>query len=904
MRIYDCQINHLTNPLGYQMESTVFSWKVADTAGKHQQSARLRVACTPDMSDVICDTGAAALDSIATALSLLLKPRTRYYWTVEVTADNGDHAISQVNWFETAKREEPWRAKWITCQAQPRHPVFTKQIAVTGPLESARLYISGLGVYEARINGQKVGDEYLAPYCNNYHQWIQYQTYDVTQALSSGGTLCVTVGNGWYASRMGYFSKPGDAGHYGTGAMLIAEIVLRYADGTEEVVCTDESWHVKRSCITDSSIYDGETRDDTLPQTDPEPVTITQAAAPLVERYSRSVRVQETVAPIELIHTPAGELVLDLGQNLVGTFALRVKAEAGSKIFVQVGEVMQNGCFYNENLRTAKAEYTYISDGVEKTVIPTFTFYGFRYVKIEGLPDLKMEDFTALVLYSDLPQAGEMITGHEKVNRLIRNVQGGQKGNFLDVPTDCPQRDERLGWTGDAQVFSATACYLRQCYPFYRKYLHDMATEQQTLGGMVPDIVPSLGKAYQGTACVWGDACTIIPWNLYQMYGDKTILAEQFESMAAWVDYITSLDGEDHGWSRHFHYGDWLALDHPDNRPDQCMGGTDVAYISQIYYRNSAKIVADTAALLGKQAQAEKYAALADRLTQYLVQEFFAPNGRCCIDTQTGLVLALRNDLSPNAEKCAQRLAEKLAQTHGKLQTGFVGTPFLCSVLTDYDMAHQAYQLLLNEDYPGWLYAVNLGATTIWERWNSMNPDGSVSSTGMNSFNHYAYGAIFQWLAEYAAGLKPATPGFRRATIAPVPHRHLGSMDYRYDSAAGQYRVRWEAVDDQTLRLWVQVPFGCEAELKKPYCDEPVQVLTAGSYEFTCQTNRPLRRVYSVDHTLKEILADAHMVSVLQLHMPGILQIPDSLKNMTLREILTQYADTDPEPVNELLMNI
>ena len=900
MKIYNCEVNHLTNPLGFQMEKTVFSWKVAETTGKCQKDARILVALQLDMSKVVYDSGKANLNSIATDIPLDLRPRTRYYWTVEVTADNGDYAVSEINWFETAKRDEPWQAKWITCEKKQRHPVFSKEISVAKPLESARLYICGLGLYEAQINGQKVGDEYLTPYCNNYHAWLQYQTYDVTEALRDGGLLSVTIGNGWYAGRMGYFSKPGDPGLYGDRAKLIAEVVLRYADGNEEVVCTDESWMVKRSCITESSIYDGEARDDTLPETEPEVVAVTKETAPLVERYSLPVRVQEAIAPIKLIHTPAGELVLDLGQNLVGAFALRVKAERGTRVFVQVGEVMQKGCFYNENLRTAKAEYTYISDGTEKIVVPTFTFYGYRYAKIEGLPDLKMEDFTALVLYSELPQTGTMVTGHEKVNQLIHNVQWGQKGNFLDVPTDCPQRDERMGWTGDAQVFSATACYLRQCYPFYRKYLHDMATEQKVLGGMVPDVVPSLGKPYQGTACVWGDACTIIPWNLYQLYGDKTILEEQFESMASWVDYLTELDGDDHGWSRHFHYGDWLALDHPDNRPDQCLGGTDVAYISQVYYRNSARIVADTAALLGKTAEAEKYGALASQLTEYLVKEFFAPNGRCCIDTQTGLVLALKNNLSPDATKCAQRLSEKLEQIHGKLQTGFVGTPFLCAALTDYGMADKAYDLLLNDEYPGWLYAVNLGATTIWERWNSMNSDGSVSSTGMNSFNHYAYGSIAQWLVEYAAGLKAAEPGFRRATIAPVPKAHLGSIDYTYESAAGTYRVFWKAVDDETLHLQVEIPFGCEAELKLPYCNEGCKLLQAGSYDFNYRTNQPMRRSCSVDNTLKELFADPRVVATLQKLMPGILNIPHAMQGMTLRAAMTDLGGATEEQIQQI----
>ncbi len=890
MKIINCEVNHLTNPLGFQMEKTVFSWHVTETGGKKQQSARIRVSLRPDMTEPLCDSGEAGLDSIAAEIPLNLQPRTRYYWTVEVSADNGEAALSDVNWFETGKREEPWQAKWITCETLPRHPVFQKEIPVHGQLKSARLYICGLGLYEAQINGRKVGDESLTPYCNNYRDWLQYQTYDVTDALRGGGKLAVTVGNGWYSGRMGYFSKPGDPGHYGSRAKLIAEVRLRYDDGSEETVCTDESWTVRRSNILDSSIYDGETRDDTLPETEPEAAAVTDEAAPLVERYSLPVRVQEEIKPVELIHTPAGELVLDLGQNLVGAFALHVKAERGAKIFVQVGEVLQNGCFYNENLRTARAEYTYISDGTEKTVVPTFTFYGFRYAKIEGLPDLKPEDFTALVLHSELPQTGRMVTGHDKVNKLIRNVQWGQKGNFLDVPTDCPQRDERLGWTGDAQVFSATACYLRQCYPFFRKYLHDMATEQKNLGGMVPDIVPSLDKSYQGTACVWGDAAAIIPWNLYQIYGDKTILEEQFDSMASWVDYITKLDGDDHGWSRHFHYGDWLALDHPDRRPDQCLGGTDAAYISQVYYRNSARIVADAAALLGKTAEAKKYAALADRLTAYLKNEFFAPGGRCCVDTQTGLVLALKNGLSPNDAKCAARLSEKLDQTHGKLQTGFVGTPFLCGVLTEYGMERRAYDLLLNEEYPGWLYEVNLGATTIWERWNSMNPDGSVSSTGMNSFNHYAYGSIFQWLAEYAAGLKAAAPGFRKAVIAPVPDVRLGKMDYTYLSAAGAYHVAWETIDQSTLHITAEIPFGCEAELKLPYADRESVFLSAGSYEFTYKTSRSMGRSLSADSTVAQLLGSAYVAAEVEKIVPGITGVPDSMRDQPLRQVLSNLA--------------
>ena len=902
MKIYHCEVNHLTNPLGYQMEKTVFSWQVGETAAKLPKWTRLRVSEKSDLSQPVYNSGEAELNSIACIVPLALRPRTRYYWTVEVMGDNGEAASSEVNWFETAKQDEPWQAAWITCAEQSRHPIFSKQIVVKEAPVSARLYICGLGVYEAAINGEKVGDEILAPYCNNYTEWLQYQTYDVTEALHNGGKLEVTIGHGWYSGRMGYLSKPGDAGQYGNRAKLIAELRIAYADGSEDVVCTDESWMVTRSTILDSSIYDGETRDDTLPAAEPEAVAVTTESAPLVARSSLPVRVRETFAPIELIHTPAGELVLDIGQNLVGTFALKVNRPAGTKIFIQVGEVMQQGCFYNENLRTAKAEYTYISDGTPKTITPSFTFYGFRYVKVEGIPDLKAEDFTALALYSELPRRGILTTGHAKVNQLIHNVEWGQKSNFLDVPTDCPQRDERLGWTGDAQVFSATACYLRQCYPFFRKYLHDMATEQKHLDGMVPDVIPSLNdSAYQGCAAVWGDAATIIPWNLYNIYGDKTILAEQFESMASWVDYITRLDGDDHGWSRHFHYGDWLALDHPDHRPDQCLGGTDVAYISQVYYRNSARIVANAADILGKKAEAEKYGALADRLTKWLADEFFSPNGRCCVDTQTGLVLALNNNLSPNAEKCAARLSEKLDQTHGKLQTGFVGTPFLCGALTENGMERNAYDLLLNEEYPGWLYEVNLGATTIWERWNSMEPDGSVSSTGMNSFNHYAYGSIAQWICEYAAGLKAAEPGFRKASIAPVPDARLGKVDFTYESAAGRYRVFWETLDKTTLHLTVEVPFGCEAELKLPYCSEnAVRILEAGCFDITYITESPMARTFHADMPVIELLRIQESRNALEALVPGISHTPDSMAYQTLREVLTSLRHMPQQQVDEI----
>ena len=907
MKITNCKTNHLINPIGYQMDRTVFSWTVEESKGKKQKEARILVASSAAMTDILADTGwKTDLDSLASDVPLSLSPRTRYYWTVSVRSDAGEEATSEPGFFETGKREEPWAAQWISCRKKDRHPVFQKAFSLKTAPASARLYICGLGLYEARINGNRVGDEHLTPYCNNYDAWLQVQTYDVTDLLAENSELSVTLADGWYAGRFGYASKPGDPGHYGDELKLIAELHVQYADGTEDLIITDESWIVRRSTITFSNIYDGEHRDDTLSPTDPEPVHITNEAAPLTDRYSLPVTIQERITPAALIHTPAGETVLDLGQNLTGIFSLRICEPKGTKIHIQFGEVLQNGCFYNENYRTALSEYWYISSGEETLLQPAFTFYGYRYVKIEGIPNLKAEDFTALVLSSNLAKTGSIRTGNGLINRLMENVEWGQKDNFLDVPTDCPQRDERLGWTCDAQVFSATACFLRDSYAFYRKYLHDMTTEQAALDGMVPDVVPSFAPEYRTTSSVWGDASCIIPWNVYRFYGDKSILADCYEGMKGWVDYVCRYDGEDHAWGRHFHYGDWLALDHPSKRTDQCLGGTDEQFIAYVYLMNSLELVAKAAGILGFTGEAEAYQQKAEKLRRELRAEYITPNGRCACDTQTGLLLALQYGLVDDPAPCRKRLEEKFRQTEGKLQTGFVGTPFLNRQLCKAGMEHLAYDLLLNEEYPGWLYEVKLGATTIWERWNSLNPDGSISSTGMNSFNHYAYGSIAEWIYRYAAGLDIAEPGFRRVKIAPIPDTRIGHADLYYASAAGTYRVAWKAEDDTLLRLHIEIPFGCEADLHLPYSDMPEQTLTAGSYDFCYKTLQPMRRVFHLDLPLAEAIISAKVRRLLDEAAPGMTGLPDSMRDQTIRQLLSDFRirHLSPEEIQALDENL
>ncbi|MCD7918415.1 MAG: glycoside hydrolase family 78 protein, partial [Clostridiales bacterium] len=710
---------------------------------------------------------------------------------------------------------------------------------------------------------------------------------------------------GWYMGRFGFFGTSDEDAYYGHNFRLIAEVHVEYEDGETAVFGTDESWTVWRSNITFCNLYDGEWRDDTRPPAPVEPAVLDKELPILpTDRYSLPVYTQERRKPVELIHTPAGEQVLDLGQNLAGGFCLRVRAAAGTAIRLQFGEVLQDGCFYNGNLRTAKAEYRYVSGGVERQgaqrkcrltaeLCPHFTYYGYRYVKIEGIDDLKVDDFTALVWYSDMEEAGTITTGHEKVNRLISNAHWGLKGNFLDFPTDCPQRDERMGWTGDAQVFSATACYFRDTYPFYRKYLHDMATEQADLEGKVPNVVPSFG--FHDTACVWGDAAVIIPWNLYLFYGDERILQEQYDSMKGWVEYIRRTDGDNRHWQggaqprkcrstakEVFHFGDWLALDHPNPKPEQCMGGTDEGYIAYVYYARSAELVAKAAAVLGYREDAERYAALSRRIREDIQQEYFSPRGKCCVNTQTGMVLALQNDLSPRPKVVVQDLKKRFDQTEGKLQTGFVGTPLLCPTLTQCGLERLAFDLLLREEYPGWLYEVNHGATTVWERWNSIEPDGHISSTGMNSLNHYAYGSIVEWLFRDVAGLEPVEedPGFRRVRLHPIYDLRLGRLELQYRSPAGLYRVRWEIQGRRTVTLEVSIPFGCRADLtlyaagsevyedrKNPMfsnVENGVCHLTAGSYRVIYQANRPLGCSLTAHSKVWELFANEETAAVLR----------------------------------------
>lgn len=922
-KIYAAKTNHITNPIGFYMEQIVFSWKVKECEGKKQKHARILISKKNDFSEILYDTKEADIDSCATKVDFQTEPYTRYYWKVIVTTDQDEVIESETQFFETAKKNEAWEGKWITCDStEGRHPIFTKMIPAKKEVEKARLYICGLGLYEAYFtSGQtgeqkKIGNEYLTPYCNNYDQWIQYQTYDITEQIVQGGEISVLLGDGWYKGRFG-FSQPERKGFFGDAWKLIAEVHISYIDGTKEIIGTDESWKVSRSKLIFSNIYDGEIRDDTLSDTAKTiAVLAKEPKGRLMERLSLPVTVYKEIKPVELIHTPAGEQVFDLGQEITGIFRFHVKEQAGTKIWIQTGEVLQDGNFYNENLRTAKSEYIYISDGTEKNIIPHFTYYGYRYVKVSGVTNLSCDDFTSLVLCSEYEKTGKLETGDTLVNKLISNVEWGMRGNFLDVPTDCPQRDERMGWTGDTQVFSATASYLADTYAFYRKYLYDMYQEQLLADGMVPEIVPTFGSSK--TSCAWGDAACIIPWNVYMFSGDKTILEQQIDSMKAWVDYIRKIDGDHHGWRNAFHYGDWLALDRVGAAAGNVYGATDEGYIADIYYAASAELTAKAAAVLGRKEEEKQYREIAEKQWRVVKEEYFTPTGRCAEKTQTGLLLALKYHLSEDEELTREMLKKLFRESRNKLNTGFVGTSLLCNVLTDNGMTDTAYRLLLNEEYPGWLHEVKLGATTVWERWNSLDEDGKISSTGMNSLNHYSYGAILEWMFRHVGGihLLEESPGGRRVAICPNVHYDLRQVKTVYDSASGRYECGWEIMEDNRIRIKITIPFGGEGEVRLPHAPEilfedktnplfatvvnGICYITAGNYEVVYEATEKLKKIYSVESKLEDLLNHPQIRAFLST-MTEVDMIPDAVYGLSFRQVAEMFSGPMDEGQAEML---
>ena len=904
MKITHLKLNHLTNPVGFDLLAPTVSYIVEGAAGKFQKSARIQVASDIDFNDVIFDSGERE-DIVSTAfeLPITLAPMTRYFWKVCVTDDAGDSACSDVAWFETAKavtwhgfdgkvdpQDDPWTAKWITPDAdkEVQAAVYT-DITIDKEVEKATAYMVGLGLYEFYLNGEKQGDECLLPGFCDYDTWIQYQTYNID--LKQGtNRVEMLLGDGWYKGNFGLRQR---YENYGDRLAAIAEIHVYYKDGSKEVIVTDESWKARKSRIVSSGIYCGEVYDATADVSEEFGVRLIDLGYErLSPRLSAPLRIHERIHPIEVITSPKGETILDFGQNMVGWISFKCNAPAGTKIFMQTGEILQDDCFYNENLRTAKSEFTYISDGTERVVREHFTFHGFRFVKVEGWQgEIDPDDFEGLVIHSELEKRGDVVTSDPLVNQLVHNARWGMKGNFVDVPTDCPQRDERYGWTGDAQIFSGTANFFADTYAFYTKYGRDVYAEQRKLNGSVPDVVPVCN--YSGDASTaWGDAATIIPWNSYLHSGDRGILRRQYESMKGWVDYMKRQDDEDGGkglWLTGTHYADWLALD--GNYAGGVYGGTDPGYIASGYYYYSTNIVAKAARILGKEEDAAFYEAHAKKIRDAFFKEYFTPAGNLCVDTMTGYVVALYMDLTPDFayERVCKGLLKKLKKNFYHLETGFVGTPYLCRVLSENGMNDLAYHLLEEKGYPGWLYEVLMGATTIWERWNSVMPDGKISGTEMNSLNHYSYGSIVEWMFRNMAGINPCSEGagFKRFVIHPAPNYRIECANATIDSASGHIESGWEIKNGgKELKFRFVIPFDTKAAIILPdakaedikaclaaqgidaeVCQDGNNAMfeaVSGTYEISYAPTVPYRKTYNIDSTWEELTTNPKTREILQ----------------------------------------
>ncbi len=844
--ITSLKCEYKVNPLGIDVPQPRLTWQVASSERAWQQSAyQIRVsssvAALNQGADLIWDSGkVASPESTQRVYSgPALQSGKRSYWQVRVWDTQGQpSAWSEVGWWEMGLlKADDWQASWIEpgitedIKKSNPCPMLRKEFEVKSDVKSARAYITSLGLYEMYLGGRRVGDQVLTPGWTSYDDHLQYQTYDITAQVQKGkNAVGVILGDGWYRGNLAF---SGQRNTYGDTVALLLQISVTYADGSSQVIGTDSSWKASTGPILMSDIYNGETCDARLEKkgwsepgyNDKDWAGVKPASYPknqLVAPAGPPVRRIQEIKPVKILKTPAGETVVDFGQNMVGWVRLKVNGTAGTTITLQHAEVLdKEGNFYTENLRAAKETTTYtLKGGGEELFEPHFTFQGFRYVSVKGFPfEPALDNLTGIVVHSDITPAGTFESSDPMINQLQHNIQWGQKGNFVDVPTDCPQRDERLGWTGDAQAFARTAAFNADVAAFYTKWLKDMTADQKS-SGAIPFVIPNvLGRkdpAAASASAGWADAAVIVPWTVYLSYGDERILDRQYKSMKGWVDYMARRAGESYFWNNDFAFGDWLAF--ATNRSDYPGATTDKDFISQAYFAHSTDLLQRIASLLGKSDDAVKYADLLARIKKTFVAEFVTPNGRLSPNTQTAYSLALAFDLMPENLRAAAaaRLANDV-RTFTHITTGFLGTPLICHVLSDYGYFDEAFMLLNRKEYPSWLYPITKGATTIWERWDGIKPDGSFQDKGMNSFNHYAYGAIGEWLYRVVAGVEidPKRPGYKHIIIQPHTGGGLTSARASHLSLYGLIVSGWELKDRQ-LKLAVEIPANTTATVMLP----------------------------------------------------------------------------------------
>ncbi|MCW3090254.1 MAG: alpha-L-rhamnosidase [Ferruginibacter sp.] len=840
LSVQNLLIENQINPIGIDVANPRFSWQISSDKRNILQTAyEIKVSQSKGTKPVWNSGKIASAQSVQVSYGgSALQSARKYSWQVKVYTNDGKVSSwsAAAFWQMGLLTPADWKAKWIqpgyTEDAVKRpSPLFRSQFNLSKNILSATAFITSHGLYEAFINGQRVGDAWLTPGWTSYNKRLQYQAYDVTKLLKNDkNAIGVALGSGWYRGNLAWNDNKNI---YGKELALLFQLQVTYTDGTMATIISDENWKSSVGAIRSSEIYNGEENDAREEKTGwtfagyddakwDGVVTKNFDNNILTATYNEPVKKHEIFHPIKIFKTPSGEQVIDFGQNLVGFVQVKLTGNAGDKIVMHHAEVLDKaGNFYTDNLRAAKQENTYIlKGGGEESFEPHFTFQGFRFIKITGLAgEIKPGNFTAVALYSDMQPTGSFSCSHPLLNQLQHNIQWGQKGNFLDVPTDCPQRDERLGWTGDAQVFSRTAAYNMQVNNFFAKWLKDVAADQLP-NGSVPFVIPNVLGANSAGSAGWADVATIIPWNMYLAYGDKRILEQQYPSMKAWVGFMEQKSTRGL-WNTGFHFGDWLFY-RPADDNDGRSAITDKYLIAQCFFAHSTQLLINAAEVLGNTSDATKYSSLLERIKAAFLKEYVTPTGRLVSGSQTAYVLALHFDMLPEAlrSQAAERLATNVKDYDNHLTTGFLGTPYLCHVLTRFGYTDVAYKLLLQETYPSWLYPVKMGATTIWERWDGQKPDSTFQTPGMNSFNHYAYGAIGDWMYRVVAGIDTYedAPGYKHIRIRPHIGGNLTFANADLKTYYGLVSAHWKT-ENGGIALEVKVPANTTATIYIPAAD-------------------------------------------------------------------------------------
>ena len=837
-------VDHKINPMGIGNKQPKFSWKIKGAGNDIMQTAySIRVATDEKFSSSKIVWQSGKVESEESILQSYkgpdLKSGNRYYWQVKIWDNKGKES----KWSTTAYYEmgllsqSDWKAKWIemendTIRYSPS-PHFRKEFLTTKTVATARIYVTSHGFYELQLNGKKVGDQVLTPGWTSYGKRLQYQVYDVTNMLLKGNNaIGAVLGDGWYRGTLAWGNN---WAIYGKRLGVLFQLKITYTDGSESMVISDETWKASNDgAIRMNDIYNGETFDATkkligwnntgYDDKNWQHVKIGYYNnVNLIASEGSPIRKIQEIKPVKIFRTPKGKLIADMGQNMVGWLRLKVSGKKGTVVTLRHAEVMDKyGEFYTTNLRVAKCQVIYTLDGTgEESYEPRFTFMGFRFVEISGFPgELKVDNLTGVVVHSDMAVTGSYECSNPLINQLQHNIQWGQKGNFVDVPTDCPQRDERLGWTGDAQAFCRTAAFNMDVSSFFTKWFKDITADQKP-GGEVPDVIPDILNKQDALSAQpssgWGDVSVIAPWTMYLVYGDKDFLINQYQSMKAWVEYIRKKAGDSYIWKGGSKYGDWLFYHPPVNNHTEPDGYTDHDFIATAFYAYSTSILAEAAKALGKTDDAKMYADLFNKIKDVFINEYITKAGRVGTNSQTSFVLALKFNLLPEnlRAKAAEFLVNDIKSRNNHLSTGFLGTPYLCHVLSDNGYTDTAYDLLLQETYPSWLYPVKMGATTIWERWDGEKTDSTFQDPGMNSFNHYAYGAIGDWMYRVSAGIETMGPGYKHIILQPHPTGKLTYSRASFESSYGTIASGWERKDGKVI-IKVMIPANTSATIILP----------------------------------------------------------------------------------------